>query len=136
MTTKVALKVREGLGARLILGVDLTDTWYRFTLGFQVCIHVSRAVPGLLTLFLVVEQPLLHPKVNNHPAHSTLASSNSAALLPLALKKANHGAQIFALEPALCLCCHLLGCLRRYCVHILHEQEVTRDRNDCRTLRK
>ena len=52
----------------------------------------------------MVEQSLLHPNVHKHPAHSTLASSNSAALLPLTLEKANHGAQIFALEPVLCLC--------------------------------
>ena len=31
--------VQEGLGMRLIHGVDLTDTWYRFALGFQVCIQ-------------------------------------------------------------------------------------------------
>ena len=52
------------------------------------CLGVSRAVPGLLALFLVVEQPLLHPKVHNyHPAHLTISSSNSVALLPLALEK-------------------------------------------------
>ena len=85
--------------------------------------HVSRVVPGLLALFLVVEQPLFLPRVHKHPAHSTLASSNSAALLPLALEKTNHGAHIFALEsrfvgPSL----DLLGYLRRYSVQVLHEQ--------------
>ena len=35
--------------------------------------------------------------------HSTLSSCNCATLL-LALEKANHGVQIFALEPALCFC--------------------------------
>ena len=124
-TRPLFLHVREGLGTRLILGIDLTDTWYRFVLWLPglhprsptthdflpsfsslQCLgaHVTHTVPGLLALFLVAEQQLLHPKVHNQPAHSTLASSNSAALLPLALEKANHGAQIFALEPALCLC--------------------------------
>ena len=68
-------------------------------------VHVSRTVPGLLVLFLVVEQPLLHPK------HTTIQHTQ---LFPppillhssynLALEKANNGAYIFALEPALCLC--------------------------------
>ena len=108
----------------VILGVDLTDTWYRqvHTLASRsasmfghhtqllakpfilAMLGVSYAVPGLLEFFLVVEQPLLHLKLYNHPAHSTFSSSNSAALHPLALVKANHGAWIFALEPAMCLC--------------------------------
>ena len=128
VTRKVAQNTRpsfshmwEGLGTRLILGVDVTDTWYRFALWLPglaawmlahhtrllaklSSLHVSQAVPWLLALFLVAEQPPLCPKVHNHPAHSTLASSNSAVLLPLALEKANHGLQIFALEPAPCLC--------------------------------
>ena len=29
----------KGWGTRLILGVNLTDTWYRFTLRLQVCIQ-------------------------------------------------------------------------------------------------
>ena len=33
------------------------------------------------------ERQLLHPKVHNHSAHSTLSSSTFAALLPLALEK-------------------------------------------------
>ena len=111
---------------RLFLGVNLTDTWCRFALrlpglhrglptthGFLpsfsslqcLGVHVSHTVPEIFALFLVVEQPLLHPNVHNHPAHSTLASSNSAAFLHLAPEKANHGAQVFVLEPALCLCC-------------------------------
>ena len=130
---------------RLILGVNLTDGWYRFALCLLVsiqagqphtaswqaisslqCLGVSRTVPRLLALLMMVEQPLLHPKVHNHPAHSTLPSSNPAALLPLALEKANHGAQIFCLSqhcvfvsPSI----DLLGCLRQYTLPILHEQE-------------
>ena len=46
----------------------------------------------------------MHTRVHKHPAHSTLAFSDSAAFLPLAFEKANHGAQIFALEPAPCPC--------------------------------
>ena len=130
MTRKVAQNtrptfshVREGLGMRLILGVDLTDTWYRFALwlpglhpgsptthsfllsfSYLQClsVHVSRAVPEF---FLVVEQPLLHPKYTTIQ-HTQLFPPQILlhAFLPLALEKANHGAQIFALEPALCLC--------------------------------
>ena len=69
----------------------------------------------------------------------TLSSSNSAALLPLALVKANHGAQILALEPAVCPCpsLDLLGYHRQYSVQMLQEQEeVTRDWKDYRSLRK
>ena len=36
-------------------------------------VHVSYAVRGLLAVFLVVEQSLLHPKEHNHPPHSTLS---------------------------------------------------------------
>ena len=148
--------MREGLGTRLILRVDLTDTsalrlpglhpgsptTHSFLPSFSSlqCLGVPHTVPGLLALFLVVEQPLLHPKVHNHPAHSTLASSNSAALLPWLLRrptmehKSLHLSQhcVFV-GPRL----DLLGYLRRYSVQILHEQEeVTRDWNDCRSLRK
>ena len=85
-------------------GFDSTAGFFTFLYFRLITSKFIYLVPGLLTLFLVVEQPLLHPKVHKHPAHPTLASSNSAALLPLALEKANHGAQIFALELALCLC--------------------------------
>ena len=108
--------VQQCLGMRPILEADLIDTWYRFALrlpglhpglptthgllpsfsSFQCLgLHVFHAVPWLLALFLLVEQPLMHSKVHNHPAHSTLAS-NSATLLPLALENANHEAQILA----------------------------------------
>ena len=86
---------------RLILGVNLTDTWYRFALRL-LGVHVTHAVPGLFALFLVVEKPLLHSKVHIHPAHSTLASSNSATLFPWALEKANHEPQILV-QVLICL---------------------------------
>ena len=65
----------------MLVGVDLIDIQYRFSLllpGLHPCLatthnfvpnssflqflDVSLAVPGLLCLFLVVEQSLLHPK--------------------------------------------------------------------------
>ena len=138
VTTKVAQNTRpsflhmwEGLGTRLILGVNLTDAWYRFALWLPglrpgsptthsflpsfsslECLGVSRTVPRLLALFLMVVQPLLHPKVHNRPAHSTLPSSNSDALLALALEKDNHGAQIrFAWASTVFLLVQVLICL-------------------------
>ena len=113
-----------GVTVLMLVGVDLIDIQYRFSLllpGLHPCLatthnfvpnssflqflDVSRAVPGLHCLFLVVEQSLLHPTGCNHPAHLTpLSSSNTAAILPSVLERANHGAHIFGLEPALCLC--------------------------------
>ena len=55
---------------------------------------------------------------------------------PFGSWEVSYGAQIFALEPALCLCpsLDLLDCLRRYNVQILQEQEG--DWNNLRSLRK
>ena len=55
-------------------------------------------------ILLVVEWQLLHPRVQNHAAHSiSLFSSNTTAILPSALEKVIHEAQIFVLKPARCL---------------------------------
>ena len=102
-----------GVTVLVLVGVDLIDTQNRFSSslpGLHPCLatthnilpnssflqflDVSHAVPGLLALFLVVEQLLLHPKVRNHPAHLTpISSSNTVAILPLVLERVNHGLQ-------------------------------------------
>ena len=147
-------------GIRLILGVDLTDTC-RFALRLQVCIqarpphtascqafHLCNAwVYMYLTQFL--DYLLSSWWWNNHSCTPKYTNILHTQLLPPPIllhsflwllrkptmeHKSSHLSQhcVFV-GPSL----DLVGCLRRYSVQILHEQEeVTRNWNDCRSLRK
>ena len=143
---------------RLILGVNLADAWYGFALwppglhpglptthGFLPsvsslqCLGVSCTIPRLLTLFLMVEQPLLHPNYTTiqHTQlfpppillHSSLWLLRRSTMEHKSLHLSQHCVFV---GPSL----DLLGCLRQHTVQIFHEQEITRDWNDCRSLRK
>ena len=100
-----------GVTVLMLVGVGLLDTQHKFApwppglhpslatthnfwpnFSFLLFQDVSRAVPVPPALSLVVAQPLLLPIAHIHLAHSTPPSSSStAATLPSAVGRANHG---------------------------------------------
>ena len=134
----------------------MVSTWLTFhtgsPFGFQVCSHAQPAhtascqafhpCNAWVNLVQFLDYSFSSWLWNNHsctpkyPANSTISSSNCAALLPLPTmehKFLHYTQHCVFVGPSL----DLFGCLRWYSVQVLHEQEeVMRDWNECRSLRK
>ena len=131
--------MREGLGTRLILGVDLTDTWYRFTLwlpGLHPCSLLAKlfilAMPGCTCISCSswITCSLPSWRWNNHfhtPKYITI--QHTQLLPPPIVLLSSFGTwegqslhlnqHCVFVGPSL----DLLGCLRWYSVEIVHEHE-------------
>ena len=169
VTRKVAQNTRpsfshmwKGLGTTLILGVNLTDTWYRFALRLQVCIqacpphtascqafHLCNAwVYMYLTQFL--DYSLSSWWWNNHSCTPMYTNILHTQLLPppillhsshwLLRRPTMEHKSLHALELALCLCwskswsAWLSKAIQ--CPNTPWARGGYRDWNDCRSLRK